>query len=37
MVGLETDLNRRIYALFDLSAAEVKLIEASTKYRYGEV
>ena len=37
IVGLETDLNRRVYALFDLSAAEIKLIEASTKYRYGEV
>ena len=37
MVGLETDLNRRVYTLFDLSAAEIKLIEASTKYRYGEV
>ena len=37
VVALETDLNRRVYALFDLSAAEVKLIEASTKYRYGEV
>ena len=37
IVRLETDLNRRVYALFDLSAAEIKLIEASTKYRYGEV
>ena len=37
IVGLETDLNRRVYALFDLSAAEIKLIEGSTKYRYGEV
>ena len=37
IVRLETDLNRRVYALFDLSAAEVKLIEESTKYRYGEV
>jgi hypothetical protein len=36
-VGLETDLNRRVYALFDLSAAEVKLIKESTKFRYGEV
>ena len=34
---LETDLNRRVYALFDLSAAEIELIEESTKYRYGEV
>ena len=37
IVGLETDLNRRVYTLFDLSAAEIKLIEGSTKYRYGEV
>jgi hypothetical protein len=37
IVGLETDLNRRVYTLFDLSTAEIKLIEASTKYRYGEV
>jgi len=36
-VRLETDLNRRVYSLFDLSAAEVKIIEESTKYRYGEV
>jgi hypothetical protein len=33
----ETDLNRRVYALFGLSAAEIKIIEESTKYRYGEV
>jgi len=37
IVRLETELNRRVYALFDLSAAEVKLIEESTKYRFGEV
>ena len=37
IVAMETDLNRRVYTLFDLSAAEVKIIEASTKYRYGEV
>ena len=37
IVRLETDLNRRVYALFDLSAAEIELIEESTKYRYGEV
>jgi hypothetical protein len=37
IVRLETDLNRRVYGLFDLNAGEVKLIEASTKYRYGEV
>ena len=37
IVRLETDLNRRVYTLFDLSVAEIKLIEESTKYRYGEV
>ena len=37
IVRLEADLNRRVYALFDLSAAEIKIIEESTKYRYGEV
>lgn len=37
IVRLETDLNRRVYALFDLTAAEIKLIEESTKYRYREV
>ncbi len=37
IIHLETDLNRRVYTLFDLSAAEIQLIEASTKYRYGEI
>jgi len=37
IVQLETALNARVYALFDLSQAEIALIEASTKYRYGEV
>ena len=27
----------RVYVLFDLSAAEIKIVEESTKYRYGEV
>jgi hypothetical protein len=27
----------RVYQLFDLSADEIQLIEASTRYRYGEV
>jgi len=26
-----------VYALFDLTPAEIETIEASTKYRYGEV
>ena len=37
IIRLETELNRRVYALFDLTPAEINLIEASTKYRYGEV
>jgi len=36
-VRLETQLNAHVYTLFDLSPAEVKIIEESTKYRYGEV
>lgn len=37
IINLETQLNARVYALFDLSASEIALIEASTKYHYGEV
>jgi hypothetical protein len=37
IVRLETQLNERVYALFDLTPAEIKIIEESTKYRYGEV
>ncbi|MDQ3605495.1 MAG: hypothetical protein M3418_04815 [Gemmatimonadota bacterium] len=37
IVRRETELNERVYALFDLTAAEVAIIEESTKYRYGEV
>jgi len=37
IVRLETQLNSKVYDLFDLNAAEIKLIEASTKYRYGDV
>ncbi len=37
IVRLETELNERVYALFDLTPAEVKIIEESTKYHYGEV
>ena len=33
----ETALNARVYALFELSADEIALIEANTKYEYGEV
>lgn len=37
IVAGETELNARVYRLFDLSADEIRLIEESTKYRYGEV
>ncbi len=37
IVRLETELNARVYALFDLTPTEIAIIEASTKYRYGEV
>jgi len=37
IVRLETGLNDRVYALFDLTPEEVQIIEESTKYRYGEV
>jgi hypothetical protein len=37
IVRLETQLNARVYTLFDLAPAEIKIIEESTKYRYGEV
>jgi hypothetical protein len=37
IVAGETELNARVYRLFELSAAEIQLIETSTRYRYGEV
>ena len=37
IIAGETALNARVYALFGLSDSEIALIEASTKYRYGEV
>lgn len=37
IVRLETGLNERVYALFDLMPDEIQIIEESTKYRYGEV
>lgn len=37
IVRLETDLNYRVYNLFDLGPEEIRIIEQSTKYRYGEV
>lgn len=37
IVRLETELNVHVYALFGLTVEEIMLIEASTKYAYGEV
>ncbi|NTV65152.1 MAG: hypothetical protein HGA65_16710, partial [Oscillochloris sp.] len=37
IIAGEIALNRRVYQLFDLSDSEIALIEASTKYQYGEV
>ena len=37
IIRLETELNKRVYALFDLTPAEINTIEESTKYQYGEV
>jgi type I restriction-modification system DNA methylase subunit len=37
IIRLETDLNAAVYALFDLTPEEIAVIEAQTKYRYGEV
>jgi hypothetical protein len=37
IVRMETELNERVYALFNLTRDEIALIEESTKYQYGEV
>ncbi len=37
IVRLETELNARVYDLFDLTPEEIQTIEESTKYSYGEV
>ena len=37
IVRMETELNARVYALFNLTPPEITSIEESTKYRYGEV
>jgi hypothetical protein len=37
IIRRETELNERVYRLFELIPAEVKIIEESTKYGYGEV
>jgi hypothetical protein len=36
-LDLEIEINQHVYRLFDLIPAEIQLIEASTKYPYGEV
>lgn len=37
IIERERALNARIYALFGLDAGEIALIEAATRYKYGEV
>ncbi len=37
IVAAETELNARVYALFALTPEEIRLVEESTTYRYGEV
>ena len=37
IVRMETELNAIVYGLFDLTSAEIKIIEESTKYKYGEM
>ena len=37
IVHLETELDERVYQLFDLTPDEIQVIEENTKYRYGEV
>jgi len=37
IIRLERDLNAHVYALFDLTRDEIRLIEESTKYEYGVV
>jgi hypothetical protein len=37
IVALEVELSDRVYRLFDLTPDEIKIIEETTRYRYGEV
>ena len=37
IIRLETDLNARVYALFDLTPAEIQIIEEGANYPYGAV
>lgn len=34
---LETELNERDHALFELTPEEIRIVEESTKFEYGEV
>ena len=36
IVRHETDINARVYALFNLDSDDIATIEAQTKYPYGE-
>jgi len=37
MVDREGELNDRVYRLYGLSPAEIKIVEETTKYPYGAV
>lgn len=37
IVDAESEMNECVYRLFDLAPADIRLIEAETKYAYGEV
>ncbi|MGI9179541.1 MAG: hypothetical protein ACR2H9_03450, partial [Longimicrobiaceae bacterium] len=37
IIEREMELDERVYALFDLTAEEIRVVEQSTKYGYGEV
>ena len=35
-IRLKTELNKRVSILFDLTPKEIRIIDDSTKYQYGE-
>lgn len=37
IIDLETELNDRVYHLYGLTREEISIVEATTKYRYGEM
>lgn len=37
IIRLETELNKHVYALFDLTPTEIETLEASVRYMYGTV